>query len=214
MLAKVGFFYKGPGDLVKCFFCNVQIELWKAGDDELGEHIRLSPNCPFVKRRAASNVPYGPIDTLKKMLPPTIYKNRRIYEISIDVSLQPDNVYYKSVIERLLTFDNWQKKHPSPKDLSEAGFFFDKNDTVVCFCCSGIVYDWNETDDPWELHAFYYNLCKYVKIKKGQTYINNIKKKYPNGIKKSLEIIHGKYAPFFFLLLIEYFNSFNKHIYP
>uniref|UniRef100_A0A336MWB2 CSON007246 protein n=1 Tax=Culicoides sonorensis TaxID=179676 RepID=A0A336MWB2_CULSO len=33
LLAQIGFYFIGPTDLVKCYFCNVEIGMWQADDN-------------------------------------------------------------------------------------------------------------------------------------------------------------------------------------
>lgn len=56
VLAETGFFYLGPADLVECYFCEIQIMNWSAGDDEVVEHIRYSSGCPLINREETDNV--------------------------------------------------------------------------------------------------------------------------------------------------------------
>ncbi|XP_055614360.1 death-associated inhibitor of apoptosis 1 [Uranotaenia lowii] len=56
-LARYGFFYVGPNDMVKCFFCRVEIGLWEPNDNVLSEHLRWSPYCPLLRKRQTNNVP-------------------------------------------------------------------------------------------------------------------------------------------------------------
>lgn len=56
-LALLGFYYIGPSDLVKCYFCNVEIGAWEKGDDILDDHIKWSPSCKFIQRRETTNTP-------------------------------------------------------------------------------------------------------------------------------------------------------------
>lgn len=46
IMAEAGFYYTGQRDLVKCFFCNQDLEKWEAADDPWNEHTRHSTNCP------------------------------------------------------------------------------------------------------------------------------------------------------------------------
>lgn len=73
VLAKTGFYYIGPHDQVKCYFCKVEVSSWEMGDNEVAEHGRWSPNCPLLKRRDTSNVPLEPISELDQLLPPVSY---------------------------------------------------------------------------------------------------------------------------------------------
>lgn len=59
-LAKTGFYYIGPQDQVRCYFCKVEVSQWDAGDNEVTEHSRWSPHCPLLKRRDTPNVPLEP----------------------------------------------------------------------------------------------------------------------------------------------------------
>lgn len=47
---ETGFYYLGPGDRVECYFCNIGIMNWSAGDDEVVEHIRYSSGCPLLTK--------------------------------------------------------------------------------------------------------------------------------------------------------------------
>ena len=66
-LALLGFYYFGPGDLVKCYFCGIEIGMWEEGDDVLADHVRWSPLCPFICRLRTNNVPINE-DLLNRML--------------------------------------------------------------------------------------------------------------------------------------------------
>lgn len=48
-MAGAGFYYTGQRDLVRCFYCNQDLEKWEAADDPWNEHSRHSPNCPYVQ---------------------------------------------------------------------------------------------------------------------------------------------------------------------
>lgn len=73
ILAKTGFYFIGPSDQVKCYFCKVEIGRWETGDDAVTEHVRWSPNCPLLKRRETANDPIEPIEELDQLLPPLSY---------------------------------------------------------------------------------------------------------------------------------------------
>jgi len=63
-------------------------------------------------------------------------------------------------INRLLSFKNW--KYPSPESLSKYGFFCIGNGRAQCFCCRGIVKDWEETDDALEEHERHFPRCPFI----------------------------------------------------
>ncbi len=56
-LALLGFYYYGPNDLVKCYFCGVEVGMWEEGDDVLTDHMRWSPSCNLIRRNQTNNVP-------------------------------------------------------------------------------------------------------------------------------------------------------------
>ena len=47
-LAHCGFFYKGYGDSVECFFCGICLHDWEIKDNAISEHKKWSPFCKFV----------------------------------------------------------------------------------------------------------------------------------------------------------------------
>lgn len=73
ILAKTGFYFIGPHDRVKCFFCGVMVFDWEIGDDEVSEHSRWSFNCPLLRRRKTLNVPIDPVFELNYLLPQISY---------------------------------------------------------------------------------------------------------------------------------------------
>lgn len=68
-LALLGFYYYGPNDLVKCYFCGVEVGMWEEGDDVLSDHMRWSPSCNFIRRNRTNNVPINEA-VLNQTLPP------------------------------------------------------------------------------------------------------------------------------------------------
>lgn len=68
-LAMLGFSYYGPNDLVKCYFCGVEVGMWEEGDDVLSDHMRWSPSCNFIRRNRTNNVPINEA-LLNQTLPP------------------------------------------------------------------------------------------------------------------------------------------------
>lgn len=57
ILARSGFYFIGPRDRVKCFFCEIQVEKWMPGEDEIAEHKKWSPQCPQLKNMSTCNIP-------------------------------------------------------------------------------------------------------------------------------------------------------------
>jgi len=56
-LVNCGFFYRGQGDRVTCFYCGLTLTDWLEEDDPWIEHARFAGNCPYmllnVRRRRA-----------------------------------------------------------------------------------------------------------------------------------------------------------------
>jgi baculoviral IAP repeat-containing protein 7/8 len=69
-LALLGFYYYGPNDLVKCYFCGVEVGMWEEGDDVLTDHMRWSPSCNLIRRNTTDNVPLNEA-LLNQTLPPS-----------------------------------------------------------------------------------------------------------------------------------------------
>lgn len=67
-LAKTGFYYHGPPDQVRCYFCKVVVRNWSPGDSEVGEHMFWSSNCPLLRRRRTNNIPIQPEADLWELL--------------------------------------------------------------------------------------------------------------------------------------------------
>lgn len=209
-LAKTGFYFIGPVDQVKCYFCKVEIARWEQGDNEVAEHIRWSPNCPLLKRRETMNVPCEPVSELDELLPPMSYDvcgpcgidirpgsyaessfsttpptstasttTAPTFERETQTLRHPDYPEYAIENARLRSFDDWPKTlKQKPKQLSDAGFFYtQKGDRVICFSCGGGLRDWDENDEPWEQHALWFSKCEYLKLVKGQEYIDLVKAK-------------------------------------
>jgi E3 ubiquitin-protein ligase XIAP len=97
-LALLGFYYLGVSDMVKCYFCGVEIGLWETGDDILTDHMKWSPSCSLIRGHETDNVPLDQ-DLLNQTLqpiPPDVYgmieRTNNVSEGSIDV-LSEDDVH-------------------------------------------------------------------------------------------------------------------------
>ncbi|GFN88074.1 inhibitor of apoptosis [Plakobranchus ocellatus] len=66
-LARDGLYYVGPGDRVKCAFCQKTLRGWEQGDVVEQEHRRIYPNCPFVLGRCNEiNIPINSPEALQQ----------------------------------------------------------------------------------------------------------------------------------------------------
>lgn len=48
VLAEAGFYYVGPGDNVRCYYCDGGLKNWRPSDEPWIEHGRWFPRCPFL----------------------------------------------------------------------------------------------------------------------------------------------------------------------
>lgn len=88
VLARTGFYFVGPHDNVKCYFCKVEIGRFDPNDQEVTEHQRWSNNCPLLRRRETQNVPVDAA-ALERILP----------ALTIDVCGGGVNVRHNTVSE-------------------------------------------------------------------------------------------------------------------
>lgn len=78
--------------------------------------------------------------------------------------------WYKSFITLQARIDSFEgqmhnfKSSITPLQFAEAGFFkrAGDHDIVTCFHCDVSLYQWDETDCPWEEHAKYH--CPYLRL--------------------------------------------------
>lgn len=113
----------------------------------------------------------------------------------------PYNLTYLKKEKRLESFKSWNKSI-SKIELSEAGFYWNgKNDEVICFHCGVGLKNWEESDDPWEQHAYWGKNCLFLQLKKGKSFITTVcntfntlltLKSDKNNIYKSLNCINDK----------------------
>jgi len=80
---------------------------------------------------------------------------------------------YASVAARLRTFDQWPPAlKQKPQVMAEAGFIYlGLSDQVKCFYCDGGLKEWGEEDDPWVEHAGWYYTCGFMRLVRGDQYI-------------------------------------------
>lgn len=81
---------------------------------------------------------------------------------------------------RIASFREWPKGlKQKPEQLSDAGFFYTKvSDRVVCFHCGIGIRAWEDQDEPWEEHAKYSPLCKYLLIVKGKEFVGEVQQRF------------------------------------
>lgn len=204
-LALFGFYYYGPGDIVKCYFCHVEIGMWEEGDNVLTDHMRWSRRCKLICRDTTNNVPINETLLLESLppaplaLPSAAGRNLRAgpegpnldevgwmnpfttnsWTTNNNYSDEMSNPKYAIETDRLKSYKDWPISiKQKPHQLSGAGFYYTGvGDKVCCYYCGGGLKDWEEEDDPWENHAMWYGKCKYVKTVKGDDFIKKMNEK-------------------------------------
>uniref|UniRef100_A0A0P4WDH8 RING-type domain-containing protein n=1 Tax=Scylla olivacea TaxID=85551 RepID=A0A0P4WDH8_SCYOL len=93
----------------------------------------------------------------------------------------PKRKDFLSQHDREKSFSQWPEMvKQKPKELAEAGFFYcGLSDHVRCFHCGNGLRNWEKDDDPWEEHARWYPECNYVLVKKGQDFIDKVRREKP-----------------------------------
>lgn len=92
LTSMLGFFYTGTLDLVKCHFCNLELDLYEDNSDVFEDHKRLSPNCKLFKGNS-TNIPTNPKilknylskDCLKKNLLKTSQTKAVLYNKNLKI---------------------------------------------------------------------------------------------------------------------------------
>jgi len=90
----------------------------------------------------------------------------------------PEHKDYVTSESRIKSFDGWPESVTQiPQDLVEAGFFYcGLSDHVRCFHCGNGIRNWERGDIPWNEHARLYPKCHYVRLMKGQGFIDEIQR--------------------------------------
>ncbi|XP_045202698.2 inhibitor of apoptosis protein-like [Mercenaria mercenaria] len=87
---------------------------------------------------------------------------------------RPKHSEYALLSERLASFHEWPARHVAdPNVLAKAGFYSaGMQDCVRCFFCNGGMKNWQTGDNPWVEHAKWFPSCEYLKLCKGEAYVN------------------------------------------
>ncbi|XP_013399962.1 baculoviral IAP repeat-containing protein 7-like [Lingula anatina] len=187
-LARAGFFYVGTGDRVQCAFCEGILRNWEPGDQPLQEHRRHLSTCPFVLGLEVGNIP---LEEPSTALPLAVSESQShavggsrtgsentTNEATLGIlTARPRHERYAIENTRVQTFANWPPSRiPRPEELARAGFFYAGfGDNVKCFFCDGGLRNWEPQDDPWAEHARWFPRCGFVRLCKGDAFIQMIK---------------------------------------
>ncbi|KAK6183920.1 hypothetical protein SNE40_006490 [Patella caerulea] len=168
-----GFVYIGNNN-VQCVYC-AAVTSYQEQLNIRDVHENISPKgryyCPLVSGIDIGNVSRTLEELVRKKL---IDRNNRPESIKNSFpSLHPQ---FRKTKERLVSFDNWSKQYkPTKTQLAESGFFYTGVATkVVCFCCGISVRDWEPTADTWQQHALISPTCSFIKLIKGEEFIQQM----------------------------------------
>lgn len=204
-LARAGFFYLQQGDKVQCAFCSGVVSHWEAGDDPSKEHRLHFPSCPLHFNIPVGNIPLGESAngtqqyqsvhrnvTLRELRPFSgpernvvsegrITKRDDMSDLGIQTHHGPRHPKYSTVESRLRTYTDWPADMcQTPQQLAQAGFYsVGTRDHVRCFHCDGGLRQWEPEDDPWTEHARWFSQCGYVRLVKGDEFVQQAIAQHP-----------------------------------
>uniref|UniRef100_UPI00398EA5E0 E3 ubiquitin-protein ligase XIAP-like isoform X1 n=1 Tax=Pristiophorus japonicus TaxID=55135 RepID=UPI00398EA5E0 len=188
-LARAGFFYTGFKDQVRCFSCGGVVENWQNGDSAVGKHRQLFPACLFIngscvneqvpnaghdirksERAAAGNhrpSENGPCrhsnsdQQCRNQLLSDPLRTKSIEDMS---HLHPRHPSMCSEEARLKTFTTWPSYGiVTPRELAKAGLYYlCRDDQVQCFCCGGLMKNWEPGDRAMSEHKRHFPMCSFV----------------------------------------------------
>lgn len=108
-------------------------------------------------------------------------------EIGLPQYSGPKRKDFLTTESRMGSFVRWPERvSQKPTELAEAGFFYcGLSDHVRCFHCGNGLRNWEKDDIPWNEHARWYPECSYVLLKKGQDFIDKVRREKPPYIRTS-----------------------------
>ncbi|XP_076444797.1 baculoviral IAP repeat-containing protein 7-B-like [Babylonia areolata] len=129
-------------------------------------HSQVSPNDDCHKSDA---VGCGNNTTGADVSPRRVYSNT---PRNPSMSVEPD---------RLATFGSWPAQmKQKPDKLAQAGLYYlGDGDKVKCFYCDGLLYNWEPEDDPFVEHVRWFPDCQYMKLVKGERFVEEVKSGRP-----------------------------------
>lgn len=167
-LARAGFYLIGPSDRVRCFSCHKTVENWCTGDRPVERHKEVSPFCKFISciyGTSSNQFSDGSLTNGSAYNEEAEDKEYRLRTGQVvDESIYPVAPHMKSEESRLQTFSFWPLSVPvRPKDLAQAGLYYlGQNDQVQCFCCGGVLADWDVGDSAWGEHSKHFPNCFFI----------------------------------------------------
>ncbi|KAH9494786.1 hypothetical protein Btru_020610 [Bulinus truncatus] len=209
-LSEAGFLYTGVSDRVRCFWCNVELHEWEAGDSPWVEHARFSPECQYVikemgqfliekSKELSSNqdrISYG---IVVNKIPAARFvarcaesgachyheAGRRCAEKSCaGIKDKPKYPRYIKHSSRLATFVPGSRYENMKHMIADAGYFYD-NKSFCCFHCGDKKFTINPNDVLMVEHTKTSPQCGYIRRQIGDEFIHIIQellKSYDMGL--------------------------------
>lgn len=148
-LARVGFYYIGIEDRVRCFSCDVELEDWmeEGTPEPLLRHYLAKPHCSFLQQDFHDQLP-------------------RLKELA-----NTQHSKYANTSLRLHSFAQWPFGHVvTSYQLASVGFYYTgQGAKVICFSCGLEIKEWKRGDVPLLVHCRQNPDCPFISsiVKKG-----------------------------------------------
>ncbi|TMW41594.1 hypothetical protein DOY81_013326 [Sarcophaga bullata] len=204
-LAMSGMFYMGEEDKTKCYFCEVEIGRWEREDEPVPEHLRFSPHCPLLRRRTTNNVPIS-CEALERLLPPPSYDICGLNDhIEIRRNAYPEGTAATMDIPPLsmamptaTTSGSGSASSSTSSSPNTSTFYpeFPEYAIETARLRSFAEWprtmkqrprNWDEDDEPWEQHALWMGKCRYLKLMKGESFIQSVVSKFMKTMSNNSE---------------------------
>lgn len=169
-LAKSGFFRNSDGQII-CAYCGFVFE-YMGNENPDVFHFEFSPHCPYLTRIN----PNSPLNNIVNLRTDCV-------DLDTDYGLAVNDLEQLGVLKHRMAvypkYSTYGRRCKSfPEDcyqmLAEAGFFYDSDmkDKIICYHCGGTLANWNKCEDPWIPHARYYPNCDFLRLVKGDDFID------------------------------------------
>ncbi|KAG4070722.1 hypothetical protein HA402_005581 [Bradysia odoriphaga] len=187
-LAKTGFYINPTNNMIQCTFCNNVYE-WDSDVHYILRSHSDNGQCPIIRPGVAH-------ESQDEAWITDYYITRLQYRNHYDINDEPildehdySPIPYSQYADRKRTFDSTTPNQIMVpiSNLIHSGFYYLGNeDKVQCFQCNLKLQAWEKEDDTWEEHAFWSPTCLYVQRKKGNHYIETVRK-YRKSLRHTLK---------------------------
>lgn len=153
------------------------------------ESLRQILPIEYIIQDTASGSSRGEIETsintpnasnMRSLSPPREMEGNRLVNFSV---LKPKRVAvfeeYVLKSRRMNSLKNWPISiKQRPAELAEAGLFYNGfSDVLTCHSCGLRLKDWKSSEIPWEKHALLCSDCDFLRLRKGDKFIREVRKR-------------------------------------